>query len=183
MTTIHTERLVLRPFAPGDLPGYAEIRREPGVMRFLPRPAEPMDEDTRSAKAIETFRQAWTDKGYGPWAVLLDGTLIGHAGLRWVDEEGVTEVLYLFDPAHHGKGYATEAASAALDFGFNTLGLDRIVAWAMRENVASLAVMERLGMVRRAGLVTVFGIAAVECVLDRAAWIAREATTPTRDSP
>ena len=170
MTTVRTERLLLRPFEPDDIPAYAAIRRKPGVMRFLPRPKEPMDDDTRSAKAIEIFRTAWAEKGYGPWAVILDGTLIGHTGLRWVPEEDATEVLYLFDPDHHGQGYATEAARAALDHGFGPLGLDRIVAWAMPANAASLAVMKRLGMTRADQLVTVFGIDAVQCHLDRTDW-------------
>ena len=162
MTTIRTERLILRPFTPGDLPAYAAIRRKPDVMRYLPRPPEPVDQDTRSERALDYFRQCWQREGYGPWAVVLDGDLIGHAGLRYVPEEGVTEVLYLFDPDHHGRGYATEAAGAALDYGFGTLKLDRIFAWAMPQNAASLAVLHRLGMTRRPGLVTVFGIDVIE---------------------
>lgn len=170
MTTITTDRLTLRPFDVADIPAYAAIRRKPGVMRFLPRPAEPIDEDTRSARALETFSATWAEHGYGPWAVLLAGDLIGHAGLRFVPEEGVTEVLYLFDPAHHGRGYATEAARAALDFGFGTLNLDRIVAWAMPANGASLAVMDRAGMTRRPNHVTVFGIEAVQYEMTGAEW-------------
>ena len=170
MTTIRTERLVLRPFKEADLAAYAAIRRIPGVMRYLPRPAEPIDDDARSAKAVKTFRAAWDSEGYGPWAVIAEGTLIGHAGLRFVPEEGVTEVLYLLDPAHHGRGYATEAARAALRHGFEMLGLERIVAWAMHDNTASLAVMRRIGMTRHPDTVTVFGVEAVECSIDRAAW-------------
>lgn len=177
MTTIRTERLILRPFVPEDLPAYAAIRRTPGVLRYLPKPAEPIDNDTRSARAIETFRETWAENGYGPWAVLRGDMLIGHAGLRWVPEEEVTEVLYLLDPAHHGQGFATEAARAALHLGFGTLGLDRIVAWAMPENTASLAVMERLGMTRAAGTVTVFGVEAVECHMSAARWAEQEGAT------
>lgn len=167
MTEIRTDRLLLRPFRRDDLPAYAAIRRKPGVMGFLPSPREPMDEDTRSARAVETFITAWEDVGYGPWAVFREGDLIGHAGLRWVREEGVTEVLYLFDPDAHGKGYATEAARTAIEYGFGTVGLSRIVAWAMPRNTASLAVMERAGMARIPGLVRVFGIEAVQYEIDR----------------
>lgn len=183
MTTIRTDRLVLRPFTPEDIPAYAAIRRKPGVTRFLPTPPRPVDDDTRSARAVETFCATWTENGYGPWAVLLDGALIGHAGLRWVPEEGVTEVLYLFDPAHHGRGYATEAARAALGHGFGALGLDRIVAWAMPANTASLAVMERLGMQRHPGTVTVFGVEAVRCTIDHPTWTALRSTCEPKETP
>jgi RimJ/RimL family protein N-acetyltransferase len=163
MTTITTERLLLRPFNEDDIPAYAAIRRQPGVTRFLPSHTDdPAESDRRAAATVRAFARLWDDPGYGPWAVIAGDRLIGHAGLRWVAEAGATEVLYLLDPAAHGRGYATEAARAALEFGFANLGLERIVAWAMAENTASTAVMERLGMRRNPEPVTVFGVRAVE---------------------
>ena len=163
MTVIHTKRLKLRPFAEDDIPAYAEIRRKPGVTRFLPSHTDDAAESAkRAAATVCAFAKLWDAGGYGPWAVEHTGDLIGHAGLRFVPEMNATEVLYLFDPAHHGKGLATEAGAAALKFGFETLGLDSIVAWALEENTASLAVMQRLGLERAPGLVTVFGVEAVE---------------------
>ena len=164
MTPIETDRLILRPFRRADLPAYAAIRRKPGVTRFLPSHTEDPEESYRRAAAtLEAFGAAWRDRGYGPWAVVVKGGgLIGHLGLRHVAEQDATEVLFLLDPAMHGRGLATEGARAALDWGFGTLGLDRIVAWAMPENAASRSVMERLGMRRTPGLVTVFGLQAVE---------------------
>ncbi len=163
MTVIRTDRLVLRPFEIADIPAYAAIRRQPGVTRYLPSHSDdPVQSDRRAASNVQAFVKLWLDPGYGPWAVVADGQLIGHAGLRWIPEEGATEVLYLLAPSAHGKGYASEAGRAALDYGFKVLGLERIVAWAMPENTASIAVMKRIGMRRRPGLVTVFGIQAVE---------------------
>ena len=164
MTTIETDRLILRPFREDDIPDYAAIRRKPGVTRFLPSQTDdPEESDRRAVATLEAFIAAWEDPGYGPWAVVEKvGGLIGHLGLRHVPQQGVTEVLYLLDPAAQGRGLATEGAQAALDWGFGTLGLERIVAWALPENVASLAVMARLGMQRTTGLVTVFGLQAVE---------------------
>lgn len=171
MTVIRTERLVLRPFTLDDVDDYATIRRQQGLTRFLPSHTEDRAESDRiAAQIVEGFAGLWEDPGYGPWAVVHADQLIGHAGLRWVESEGSTEVLYLFAPAAHGQGFATEAARAALGYGFDVLGLDRIVAWAMEENTASLAVMQRLGMQRTPGLVTVFGVEAVEY------WIARNFT-------
>lgn len=175
MATTTTDRLTLRPFAEADIPAYAAIRRKPGVTRFLPgHTGDPAEADRRSAAAVRAFAGLWDDPGYGPWAVVLNGAVIGHGGLRRVDEEDATEVLYLLDPAARGNGYATEVARAALDYGFETLGLDRIVAWAMPENVPSLCVMDRAGLQRRPGTVTVFGIEAVEAAITRDDWAARQ---------
>ncbi len=163
MTTIVTDRLTLRPFTEEDIPDYAEIRRMPGVTRFLPSHTDDVQEsDRRAAAIVWAFAALWTSPGYGPWAVEHAGTLIGHAGLRFVAEMDATEVLFLLNPAHQGKGIATEAAGVALRFGFETLGLDDIVAWAMPQNHASLAVMQRIGMNRMPDLVTVSGVQAVE---------------------
>ena len=163
MTTIRTERLTLRPFSEDDIPTYAQIRRKPGVTRFMPSHTDdPVESDKRAAATVRAFAKLWEAPGYGPWAVEYAGDLIGHTGLRFVADMDATEVLYLLDPAHHGHGFATEAGAAALKYGFETLGLNEIVAWAMEENSASLAVMQRLGMERVPGLVTVFGVQAVE---------------------
>ena len=74
--------------------------------------------------------------------------------VRWVPEEGVTEVLYLFDPAHHGHGYATEAARAALAHRLRHAGAGphRRLGDA-RQSPRRLAVMERIGMARQPGTV------------------------------
>ena len=163
MTEIATKRLTLRPFRGDDIPAYAAIRRKPGVTRYLPSHTDdPVEADRRAAAVVHAFVALWDDPGYGPWAVVCDGQLIGHGGLRYVEEAKATELLYVLDPDYHGKGLATELARASLEYGFRRLGLSRIVAWAMPENARSLAVMQRLGMTRTPGLITVFGVEAVE---------------------
>lgn len=170
--TLTTDRLVLRPFDTGDIAAYQAIRRAPGVTRFLPSHTDDLAEsDQRAAATVEAFAALWDDPGYGPWAVVRDGTLIGHLGLRLLPEfHGQTELLYLLAPEAQGQGLATEGCRAALDWGFSHLGLERIVALALPENAASLAVMERLGMRREPELSEAFGLKVVLCTLDAVDW-------------
>ncbi len=161
MTRMETGRLLLRPFEEGDRPGYRAIRLKPGVTRFLPSHTEyPAEAARRADAAVEAFREAWKQDGYGPWAVVerASGHLVGHLGLRRLPERGETELLFLIDPDAQGRGYATEGGRAALAYGFDRLALPAVAAFALPENAASIAVLERLGMRRSAGLVRAFGL-------------------------
>ncbi|MEL7466150.1 MAG: GNAT family N-acetyltransferase [Pseudomonadota bacterium] len=171
MTTIETDRLILRPFAPSDEATYAAIRSQPETARFLPGGVEGAAKGAETAaRLVPYFAALWDDPGYGPWAVeeQATGRLIGHLGLRLLPEfEGETELLYALDPAAQGRGYAVEGARAALDYGFGTLRLQRIVAFALPENAPSLKVMERVGMTRRAELAEAFGMQVAMAVIER----------------
>lgn len=163
---VETARLRLRPFRAGDEPAYAAIRAKPAIARFLPggEPGAARAAET-AARLVPAFAALWdAPPGYGPWAVELSetGALIGHLGLRRLDEfEGRTELLYAIDPAHQGRGLATEGCRAALAFGFETLRLEEVIALALPENAASLAVMTRIGMRLAPGRVDVFGLSVV----------------------
>lgn len=144
MTTLQTERLTLRPLEPADAAAYAQMRFHPDVSRWLPPAA---DEPVAAAEAaIARFAAGWRERQYAPWGLFRDGRLVGHAGLNFVPEFGATEVLWALHPDAWGQGYATEAARAALDYGFGTLGLDLIFAITLPDNLASQAVMRRLGL-------------------------------------
>ena len=97
------------------------------------------------------------DPGSGS-GVTKGGRLIGHLGLRRLPDPGETELLFLIDPDAQGRGYATEGGRAALAYGFDRLALPEIAAFVLPENAASIAVLERLGMRRGAGLVRAFGL-------------------------
>lgn len=171
---VETSRLVLRPFQPGDIPAYAAIRSQPDVARFLAGGAASARKGAEiAAKLVPQFAALWGDPGYGPWALVKkdSGQLIGHLGLRLLPEfGGRTELLYALDPAFQKRGYASEGAKAAITFGFETLGLDKIVAFALAENAASLNVMNRIGMIRRPGKVKVFGLSAIMAEIDAATY-------------
>ena len=89
------------------------------------------------------------------------GRLAGHLGLRRLPDLGETELLFPIDPGAQGRGYATEGGRAALAFGFGRLALPEVAAFVLPENAASIAVLERLGMTRRPGLVRAFGLEAL----------------------
>jgi len=161
LTAMETGRLLLRRFEAADGPAYRAIRRKPGVTRFLPSHTEDAAEAARRADAtIAAFREAWERDGYGPWAVVerASGRLVGHLGLRRLSESGETELLFLIDPDVQGRGYATEGGRAALAYGFDRLALPEIAAFVLPQNAPSIAVLTRLGMRRRAGLVRAFGL-------------------------
>jgi RimJ/RimL family protein N-acetyltransferase len=145
-----TERLRLRNWRADDLDAWFEMGRDPVVMEHFP------SQFTREQAESALLRnQAWiAEHGYGFWAVeLIGGTpFIGFCGIKDVPFEAsftpAIEVGWRVARPHWGKGYATEAARAALDYGFGTLALDEIVAFLLPANRRSAAVCDRLGMRR-----------------------------------
>ena len=143
---IETARLRLRQFAPTDFEELLALRSDPDVMRFIGS-GGPHDEGQVRASLDKHLRR-WEEHGFGMWAVEFkdEGALVGWCGLVYLEDGEEVEVGYGFSKAHWGKGLATEAARASLRYGFETLGLERIVAVAQPENVASRRVMEKIGM-------------------------------------
>lgn len=148
-----TQRLRLRGFRDEDRAPFAALNADPEVMEHLPAPLSPEESDA----LVDRIRAHFTEHGFGLWAVeLLDasgpGPFIGFVGLtRPAFSAHFTPCVDLgwrLARSHWGHGYATEAATAALRFGFERLGLDEIVALTVPENVRSRQVMERLGMRR-----------------------------------
>ena len=149
MTIVTTERLSLRPLLPADAEDYAAMRFHPEVARWLPpAPGKTLEGDFVAAAhaAIERFAASWQERRLAPWGVFREGRLIGHAGLNFIEQFDGVEVLWSLHPDAWGRGYATEAARAALAYGFETLELDSIFAITLEENRASRSVMERLGL-------------------------------------
>ena len=144
MTTLKTERLSLRPLVAADAEAYAAMRFHPAVSKWLPTAEGDPIEAARGT--IGRFAAGWQQWRHAPWGVFLQDRLIGHAGLNFVPEFGETEVLWAFHPDAWGRGYATEAARAALAYGFDTLALKLIFAMTLPDNLASQAVMKRLGL-------------------------------------
>ena len=145
--TLATARLLLRPFVPEDADALHAQWNDPDVARWLwdggPVPRETVDE------VIASSQRSFGARGFGFFTVRLrddPDDVIGFAGLRTFGEAQDVEVLYGLLPAHWGRGLATEAARAILDWAFDTLGLTEIAAGADPPNAASFAVMRRLGM-------------------------------------
>lgn len=142
---MRTERLRLRTFTAADLPLYAELNAQPQVAEMLGGPLTREDSDS----IAEWANELWARDRMGLLAVerLADGRFLGMCGLhRLRDRPGDVEVGWRLAYQHWGHGYATEAATAWLDYAFDTLGLDRVISVTDRPNVRSLAVMRRLGL-------------------------------------
>ena len=125
------------------------MQSNPATMEFL----MPVPDRAASDAVADRAEAHFARHGFGLWVVEAPGVtdFAGYAGLVHVpyDEHftPAVEIGWRFDPAFWGHGYATEAARAALGFGFQTLGLEEIVAITVPANRRSRAVMERLGMV------------------------------------
>jgi RimJ/RimL family protein N-acetyltransferase len=141
-----TERLLVRPMQPGDEDALHEVWSHPAVLAALdhdgpwPRAAS---RDRLATKMAHHERH-----GFAVWAVVeRDGErVVGETGLQLLEGGPDVEVGWRMHPDVQGRGYATEAARAALAAGFGQLGLERIVAVADPGNAASLRVIEKLGM-------------------------------------
>lgn len=153
---LRTPRLVLRPFDVNDLDPLLIFHGDPDAVRYVPFP--PRDR----AAVAEVLQRKVASTGFAHEGDLLElavtlvdgGTLVGDVllALRSIEHETV-EVGYLFSPAQSGRGYATEAVRALVDVAFRGLGARRVVARVDARNVASRALLERLGMRLEAELV------------------------------
>jgi RimJ/RimL family protein N-acetyltransferase len=148
---IATERLVLRGWdIAGDLDAYAAICADPEVMRFIGDGST--HTRAESADRLRAFEVTWQERGFGLFAVELTktGELIGFTGLALPDFlpeiMPAVEIGWRLALPHWGQGYATEAARAALAFGFDRVGLERIVSVHAAGNDASANVMRKIGM-------------------------------------
>ncbi|RYX81202.1 N-acetyltransferase [bacterium] len=155
MQPITTERLIVRPFAASDLADFLAYQSLPEVRMYMG--GEPMSEE-KAAKFIGQMAVAQgNEKGqYHAFAVYhpSDERVIGDVGFYL--EEGPEEkgdLGFQFHPAYHGKGYAHEAASALMGYGFLQLNLRRITSGCDARNTASFQLMERLGLRREAHFV------------------------------
>jgi len=149
--SLETERLLLREWRQGDVEELARIYADERVHRFL---GGPIDREA-TERQVARFVRDWEQRGYGHWVAehRESGRMIGRVGLMhhpdWTASEDKVEVGWTLDPAFWGKGLATEGAQASLRYGFEALGLPRIVSFTLPDNVASRRVMEKCGLTFR----------------------------------
>jgi len=145
-----TDRLRLRPWRDTDLESFAAMNADPQVMEFYPK----MLSRDESDASVGRIRDHFARYGYGLWAVEVPGVadFIGYVGLSVPAFEAsfmpCVEIGWRLARQHWGQGYATEAARAALEFGFAQEDLSEIVSFTTVSNFRSRSVMERLGMTR-----------------------------------
>jgi RimJ/RimL family protein N-acetyltransferase len=145
---LRTERLLLRRWRAADRPRFAAMNADPVVMEFLTKPLTRPESD----EFVDRIEHAFETRGWGLWAVEVvePGEFAGFVGLWPADFAAhftpAVEIGWRLDTPYWGKGYAPEAARAALQFGFEQLGLDEIVSFTAVVNERSQRVMQKIGM-------------------------------------
>ncbi|MFT5920228.1 MAG: ribosomal-protein-alanine N-acetyltransferase [Granulosicoccus sp.] len=141
---LETERLILREWVIEDAENFFDLNNDPEVVRYT---GDPPFESIEATREFVKNYDAFEKEGMGRWVCILKetGENIGWCGLRR-KPVGYVDLGYRFHRKHWNKGFATEAGKACLEFGFNQLGLEKIVAHAMIKNEASSRVMQKLGM-------------------------------------
>lgn len=150
MEMIETPRLILRPFKKADYPLILRISSDPGTVKYLyfwGRNGMTPEQD--ATRFMNHALKEWEKDPVvmREYCVILKetGEMIGDASVEIVDDD-TAEIGWILLPEHRGRGYATEAGRAMMDFGFLRYGKDRVIAHCDTRNDASQGVMRRLGM-------------------------------------
>ncbi|MEM9548389.1 MAG: GNAT family N-acetyltransferase [Bacteroidota bacterium] len=143
---LETERLVLREITLDDKKQMFRLHSDPSVQKYTGESVIESIEEME--KAIKSRVHNYKKYGYGRWATFLKNEMqyVGWAGLAYLPEFDEIDLGYRFLPEYWGMGIGTEASRAILDYGFDHLHLERIIAIAMKENKASIRIMEKVGM-------------------------------------
>jgi ribosomal-protein-alanine N-acetyltransferase len=152
MSMLVTERLVLQPLTLEDIDGFQVIRGDPEAMRFYPKVYTREETEERVRRAIENYERGIPEF----WTVTLKETaeFLGVCGIKLQSVEGKPEkeIGYLFQRRHWHHGYATEAACAWRDYGFDVLHEPYLISLIRPENLPSQRVAERVRMTRTRGV-------------------------------
>lgn len=143
---IETDRLILRTFTIEDAELVYELNKDPEITIYT---GDPLRDIEHAREVLEkSILPQYALYNHGRWAVLLKPSheFLGWCGLKYRPELNIIDLGYRFKRSAWGKGYATESANACLDYGFQKLGLERICAHAMPANIASVKVLEKIGM-------------------------------------
>ena len=160
MTTLTTERLILRPWLESDLAAFVALGQDEAVMRYFPQ----LLSAAQSLEFAQKIRQRFADNGWGFWPVQCQRSqqFIGFVGLNRPQiqlpfmetcpekaETPCIEIGWRLASQYWGQGLAPEAANAALDFAFTQLQLDEVVSFTATSNLPSQRVMQKIGMSQR----------------------------------
>lgn len=148
---IETDRLLLRELLFSDVDGLFELESNPNVHLFVGnKPVTHIDE---CRAYVEFIHQQYKDFGTGRWAVILKETneFLGWSGIKFITNEinnhkDFYEIGYRFIEKYWGKGYATEAGKAFIDYAFNEMKVEALYAYADAGNENSRKILEKLGL-------------------------------------
>ena len=140
-----TKRLILRELNLSDSEDFFALNSNPKVLKYTG------DKAFKSIKEARIFLENYNEyraNGYGRWAVINKASekFIGWCGLKYGEIGNETDIGFRFFEKEWNKGFATESALGCLRYGFRQLGLNRIIARAMKNNLASIKVLEKIGL-------------------------------------
>jgi len=150
MKIIETERLILRTWKDSDSDAYYHINQNPIVTEFLGGPLSMQE----IQDFIKSQNQQFHQTAYALWAAeeKSSGKLIGFIGLNQLETgfsfSPCVEIGWRLGSEYWTKGYATEGAAAVLKYGFEHIKLKEIIAFTAQDNIRSMRVMEKIGMVK-----------------------------------
>lgn len=142
---LETERLFLREISVEDAENAYLLNIDPDVIKYTgDGPFESVEEAGIFLKNYDHYKKY----GFGRWGVILknNNEFLGWCGLKYTPEDDEYDVGFRFFKKHWNKGYATESATACLEIGNNKFGMKTIVGRAMKENTASIRVLNKIGL-------------------------------------
>lgn len=144
---LHTDRLLIRRLTLDDTDFIIELLNTPGWLQFIG------DRNVRTKEQAVTYLEngpfkSYQQHGFGLWLVAdkVDGKPVGMCGLLVRDQLETPDIGYAFLPAFHGKGYAFEVVSTVLSYAKNELGIKRVSAITLPDNVRSINVLQKAGL-------------------------------------
>lgn len=159
---LETERLVLRLFTPDDVQAIYDLSSDPEVIKYAE--AAPVRDLQEAREKLESGPLAdYAKYGYGRFAVedRATGEVIGFCGIKFIPEIGLPEIGYRLKKSYWGRGLCTEAARACVVYAREELKIGKLVALIMPENVASIRVAEKLGMIK-GPLISIYDVDALQ---------------------
>ncbi len=164
MPEVETKRLLLRIFTPDDLDALALLYADPEAMKYIAT-GEPVSRE-ETEYHLGRLIKYWETHNFGRWAMIekQSGEFTGYCGLALF--EGRHELMYGLAKDYWGKGYATEAVTATLRYGFEEVRLETIAAVTRAENLSSQRVMKKVGM-KYEGELVYLGFDYVSYVIER----------------
>lgn len=145
MIKLETPRLILREWTQNDAEPMYRLNLDPEVIQYT---GDVPFTSIEEAALFLAQHDNYIKYGFGRWAVVHKETnqFLGWCGLKYIEELNETDIGFRFFKSQWNKGYATEAASACIHYGFEKLNLQEIIGRAVKANTASIRVLEKIGM-------------------------------------
>ena len=144
-TIVETNRLILREFNINDAENFYRLNLNPNVIQYTGNSAFKNIEEAQFF--LENYKD-YLENGFGRWAVIEKSTqlFLGWCGLKYDTFSNETDIGFRFFEEYWNNGFASESAKACLDYGFEKINLKTIIGRAMAENIASIKVLEKIGL-------------------------------------